>query len=166
VTLLILGLILWYAAHLFKRMAPDMRAGMGDKAKGPIAIALLVSVGLMVWGYLVAEVVPIYLYGVGGTKGVLYPKMRHPMLWGTVIWAVSHLLVNGDQASIVLFGGIGVWALISMALINRAQGWAAPTNGRGIKGDAMNLAGTLILYGLIAGIHIWSGHSPFVGTYG
>ncbi len=184
-TLLILGLILWYAAHLFKRMSPAMRAGMGDKAKGPIALALVVSVGLMVWGYRAAEVVPvyspwpgmghlnnllmliaIYLYGVGGTKGVLYPRMRHPMLWGTVIWAGSHLLVNGDQASIVLFGGIGVWALISIVVINRAEDWTPPAPGRGIKGDAMNLVGTLILYGLIAGIHVWSGHSPFMGNYG
>ena len=37
---------------------------------------------------------------------------------------------------------------------------------RGIKGDAMNLVGTLVLYGLIAAIHIWLGHNPFMGTYG
>ena len=29
----------------------------------------------------------------------------------------------------------------------------------------MNLVGTLVLYGLIAGIHIWLGHDPFLGTY-
>jgi uncharacterized membrane protein len=28
-----------------------------------------------------------------------------------VIWAVAHLLVNGDTPSFVLFGGIGLWAL-------------------------------------------------------
>jgi uncharacterized membrane protein len=185
VTILIIGLVLWCAAHLFKRLAPAARAGMGDKVKGPIAIALLVSVGLMVWGYRAAEVVPvyspwpgmghlnnllmliaIYLYGVGGTKGMLYPRMRHPMLWGTVIWAVAHLLVNGDRASVVLFGGIGVWALVSIVMINRAQSWTPPVGGRGIKGDAMNIAGVVILYGIIAWVHIWLGHSPFMGTYG
>ena len=30
----------------------------------------------------------------------------------------------------------------------------------------MNLVGTLVIYGLIAGIHSWLGHNPFLGTYG
>ena len=169
--LLIAGVVLWWAAHLFKRLAPDARAGMGDKGKGLVALVLGVSVILMVVGYRGADVIPLYaplpgmghlnnlamliaifLYGVGGTKGTLYAKMRHPMLWGTVIWAGSHLLVNGDLASVILFGGIGPWA--------------RPDAGRGIKGDAMNLVGTLVIYGLIAGIHSWLGHNPFIGTYG
>ena len=183
-TLLIVGLLLWIAAHWFKRILPDLRAGMGDKGKGLVALALVASVVLMVIGYRAAEVIPvyspmagmghannalmlisIYLYAVGGTKGLLYPVMRHPMLWGTVIWAVAHLLVNGDQASVVLFGGIGLWALVSIVVINRAQGWTPPTNGRGIKGDAMALTGTLVLYGIAAGIHVWLGHPVFAGNY-
>ncbi|MGB8811788.1 MAG: NnrU family protein [Paracoccaceae bacterium] len=183
-TLLILGVLIWSGAHLFKRLAPGARANMGDKGKGLVAVLSLAAVVMMVLGYRAADVVPVYaplagmghlnntlmlisvyLFGVGGTKGVLYPKMRHPMLWGTVIWAIAHLLVNGDTASMVLFGGIGLWAVLSMALINRDSGWVAPTNGRGIKGDAMNLVGTLVLFGGIAMIHLWLGHSPFLGTY-
>ena len=30
--------------------------------------------------------------------------MRHPQLTAVIVWAVAHLLVNGDLASIVLFG--------------------------------------------------------------
>ena len=30
---LILGLALWWAAHFFKRVAPDVRAGMGDRGQ-------------------------------------------------------------------------------------------------------------------------------------
>ncbi len=184
-TILAAGVVLWWAAHLFKRAAPAARAGMGDKAKGPIALLLLISVVLMVWGYRAADVEPVYsplpgmghlnnllmliavyLYGVSGTKGVLYPKMRHPMLWGTAIWAVAHLLVNGDLASVILFGGILAWTLLEMVLINRAESWTPPVNGRGIKGDAMNLAGTAVLYAVLAWVHIWLGHSPFAGTYG
>ncbi len=183
--ILILGVALWIAAHLFKRIAPARRAALGDRGKGPIALALLLSVVLMVIGYRGAETIPlytplagmghlnnlamlvaVYLYGVGGTKGTLYPRMRHPMLWGTVIWAGAHLLVNGDLAAVILFGGLGVWALVSMALINRAAPWVPPTGGRGVKGDLMNLAGTLVLYGVIAAIHIWLGYNPFLGTYG
>lgn len=181
---LVLGLVLFIEAHVFKRLAPDMRQGMGDKGKAVAAIISLVGVVLMVVGYRAADVVPvyapmagmghannalmviaIYLYGVGGTKGVLYPIMRHPMLWATVIWSVAHLLVNGDRASLVLFGGIGIWALLSIVLINRAGGWVRPTNGRGLKGDLMNLAGTAVLVGVIAYIHQWLGHPVFLGNY-
>jgi len=183
-TLLILGLLLWWGAHLFKRAAPDARANLGGRGKGYVALALGAALLLMVIGYRGAEFVPVYsplpgmghanntlmlisvfLFGVGGTKGTLYPKMRHPMLWGTVIWALAHLLVNGDLASLVLFGGIGAWALVEMAVINRTP-WQRPAPGRGIKGDAMNLVGTLVLFGVIAAIHIWLGHNPFLGTYG
>ena len=183
--LLGLGLLLWCAAHLFKRVAPYARNAMGDRGKGVVAVLLVLSVVLMVIGYRGAPVVPlyaplpgmghlnntlmliaVYFYGVGGTKGVLYTRMRHPMLWGTVIWAVAHLLVNGDLASLILFGGIGIWALATIGLINRAGPWARPAAGRGLKGDAMNLVGTLVLYGLIAGIHIWLGHNPFMGNFG
>jgi hypothetical protein len=74
-------------------------------------------------------------------------------------------LVNGDQASIILFGGIGLWALITIPMINRAQTWTPPTNGRGIKGDAMALVGAVLLMGVAAGIHGWLGHPVFAGNY-
>lgn len=183
-TLLIIGLGLWVAAHWFKRLLPGPRAQLGDKGKGLVAIALAAAVVLMVIGYRAAEVIPVYnpmpgmghannalmlisvfLYAVGGTKGTLYPIMRHPMLWGTVIWAGAHLLVNGDQASIILFGGIGLWALISIPLINRSQSWTPPTNGRGIKGDLMALAGSVVLIGVAALVHSWLGHPIFAGNY-
>ena len=119
-----MGLALGIGAHWFKRLAPGARANMGDKAKGVVTLASVAGIVAMVVGYRMADVVPVYsplpgmghannalmmlslfLFGVGGTKGTLYPVMRHPMLWGTVVWAVAHLLVNGDQVSIVLFGG-------------------------------------------------------------
>ncbi len=55
-TLLILGVLLWSLVHLFKRVAPGLRASMGDKARGPIAILILLSVVLMVLGYRSADV--------------------------------------------------------------------------------------------------------------
>lgn len=183
-TLIFLGLVLWIVPHVLKRLTPGLRARMGDPGKGAIALAIVLGVVAMVIGYRGAEVVPVYaplpgmghlnntlmlvsvfLFGVGGTKGVLYTRMRHPMLWGQVIWAVAHLLVNGDQASVLLFGGLGLWALGTMALINRTP-WVPPVGGRGIKGDAMNLVGTVALFGVIALIHDWLGHPVFAGNYG
>ncbi len=36
---------------------------------------------------------------------------RHPFLWGVALWAVTHLVINGDQASLVLFGTLLILAL-------------------------------------------------------
>ena len=44
---------------------------------------------------------------------------RHPMLWGITLWSVAHLLANGVLASIIMFGGFGAYALISMWSLNK-----------------------------------------------
>ncbi|SMF95539.1 Uncharacterized membrane protein [Methylomagnum ishizawai] len=31
---------------------------------------------------------------------------RHPFLWGVALWAATHLIANGDAASLVLFGAL------------------------------------------------------------
>jgi uncharacterized membrane protein len=43
---------------------------------------------------------------------------RHPFLWGVAIWASGHLSVNGDRASIVLFGSMLLLALFGTASID------------------------------------------------
>lgn len=51
---------------------------------------------------------------------------RHPFLWGVALWALGHLLVNGDAASLILFGSMLGLALFGTAGIdakrNRLQG--------------------------------------------
>jgi len=43
---------------------------------------------------------------------------RHPFLWGVAIWALGHLLVNGDRASIVLFGAMFALAVFGTSSID------------------------------------------------
>ena len=178
-TLLLLGLALWVVPHVLKRVAPDLRAGWGEKAKGPLSLAMVLGIVLMVIGYRSADgaffwgrtpalvginnllmLVSIYLFAASGMKTAVARKMRHPMLWATVLWSVAHLLVNGDVPSFVLFGGIAVWALVAMALINRAGPWVPPA-AKPAKFEAMALAGTLIVYGAIAGAHYALGYPTF-----
>ena len=140
-TLLILGVALWVAAHFWKRIAPAHRASFGDKGKGIVAVATVVSVVLMVIGYRAAEgtvywgrtgamtgvnnllmVVAFYLYAASGKGTKVTRFVRHPQLTGFTIWAGAHLLVNGDTPSFILFGGLGLWAIVEMIVINRAQG--------------------------------------------
>ena len=180
-TLLILGLLLWSGAHFFKRFAPEIRGRMGNGGKGLVALLVLGSVVLMVIGYRGAEFIPIweppaflthvnnllmifafYLYGVGAAKGTLSARIRHPQLTAVKTWAVAHLLVNGDLASMLLFGGLLTWAVISVIVINRAGPWDYPTEVS-VKGDIKALVIGLVLMAIVAGIHVWLGVNPFGG---
>lgn len=187
--ILMVGIFLWMDAHWIKRLVPgvrtlmDARMGQGP-ARGLIAGLVILSVGLMIIGYRGSEVVPIYTpfkgaghlnnllmiiavicLGLGSSKGRMKTWLRHPMLTGVVVWATAHLLVNGDLASIILFGGLGVWAVISMILINRAEGpWIPPVAGP-VSRDIRLLVISAVVFAVIAGIHIWLGYNPFSGSY-
>jgi uncharacterized membrane protein len=43
---------------------------------------------------------------------------RHPFLWGVGLWALVHLIVNGDLASLILFGSLLLLALGGTASID------------------------------------------------
>jgi uncharacterized membrane protein len=182
-TLLILGLILWVAAHLFKRLMPAQRAALGDPGKGAVAVAIIASVILMIIGYRMADYIHVWsppafmvhinnllmllalwTFGSSAAKGAkVWPanKIRHPQLTAVKIWAVGHLLVNGDLASVILFGGLLAWAVVSVILINKAEpDWAAPeTAGRPTLIRLTVI--TLVLFVLIALVHTWLGYYPF-----
>ena len=49
--MLTLGVLLWSVAHLFKRLAPSTREGMGDLGKLVVTVALIGSVVMMISGY-------------------------------------------------------------------------------------------------------------------
>jgi uncharacterized membrane protein len=180
--LLIAGIMLWYAAHLFKRVAPKIREPMGERGKGVVALALLASIILMVFGYRGIEPVylwhpPLWLVHVNNLmvliaifmlspapkKGALLTGMRHPMLVGFLLWATAHLLVNGELASVILFGTLGIWAVVEMAVINRAEpDWQPGPKGTIVK-DGLFLAASLGLLAVIGYIHGLIGPSPFPG---
>lgn len=185
--LLILGLFVWYAAHLVKRLAPDFRGALtdrfGDSSKGIVALLIVVSVVLMVLGYKNTDFSPVYqlpgwtfhlnnllmliavvFIGMGNSKGRARSWFRHPMLIGFLIWVFAHLLVNGDLASIILFGGLGAWAIASILLINAQDGeWVRPEPGPP-AGDVKLIVISLVVFVVIAGVHALLGPSPFGGS--
>lgn len=185
-TLLILGLALWVGAHFFKRVMPGPRAAMGKAGMGVMALAIVASVVLMVMGYRGAEFVPVweppsfmghinnllmlfafYVYGASAAKGEkawIGTKIRHPQLVGFSIWAIAHLLANGDLAAIILFGGLLVWALVSIKMINAAEGpWEVPAQA-GATREIRLVVITIVLYLIVAAVHTAVGVSPFGGV--
>lgn len=43
---------------------------------------------------------------------------RHPFLWGVALWALVHLIINGELAALILFGALLVLALGGPAAID------------------------------------------------
>jgi len=178
--LLILGIALWAGAHFFKRLAPAQRAAMGDKGKLLIAGLLVGALVLIVTGYRSADssavwtppaflthvnnllmILAFYLYAASGAKAWITTKIRHPQLTAVMTWAVAHLLVNGDVASIVLFGSMLAWAVAEVILINRAEpNWVAPRRGP-VRKEYTSIAATLVVVGLVMAIHNWLGVQPW-----
>lgn len=177
--ILVAGILLWSAAHLFKRIAPDARARMGDAGKAAVAVAIFASIVLMVIGYRGADfvfvwappaflthvnnllmLIAFFVFGWSATTGRLRGRIRHPQLVAVKIWALAHLLVNGDLASILLFGGLLAWAVVEVIVINRTTTWDRPAPGDA-KGDVKLVIITLVLYGAVSGIHAWLGVWPF-----
>lgn len=184
-SLLILGLMVWTFAHVFKRAMPGARAALADRlgagpARGVMALAILAGLVLIVIGFRSAPFIPIYqppswgihlnnllmfgavmLFGAGRSKGHARALLRHPMLTGVVVWAVAHLLVNGDEASLILFGWMAAWAVASMALVNaREPAWIRPAPGPW-SGDARLVVIAAVIYAVIATVHTLLGYWPF-----
>ena len=106
----------------------------------------MLAVILIVWGWKTATATAVYypplfgspliaglmliafiLFIVSGAPGNLKRFVRHPQMAGVIVWAIAHLLANGDSRSLVLFGGLGIWAILEILLINRRDGeWQKP----------------------------------------
>ena len=181
-TLLIFGNILWIIAHTFKRLLPNFRNSLGNAGKGAVAFLIIISLVLMILGYRSAEyigvwtppqfflhinnlmmVAAVFVFAIGHTKGRLRGRLRHPMLTSVKIWALAHLLVNGDLASIILFGSMLAWAAMAVFLINKSETWEQPEPGEAKK-DAVLVVIVLSVYVFVSGIHWALGVWPFPGA--
>lgn len=54
----------------------------------------------------------------GDQPGPATAVTRHPVLWGFLLWAASHVPPNGDLVSVVLFGTMATYALAGFALLD------------------------------------------------
>ena len=179
---LIFGVILWALPHWFKRLMPNFRNSLGQTGRIGVALAVLVSVVLMIIGYRSAPIITVWsppvlfihfnsllmliafaVFAVSHTRGRFKGALRHPMLHSVQIWAVAHLLVKGDLASIILFGFMLLWATGSVLLINRAEVWTRPALGDKPK-DILFIGITIVSFLAVATLHAFFGVWPFPGS--
>ncbi len=183
-TLLIAGLVFWFAGHLWNRFLPGLYTGLGKAAYGVSAVIIILGVVLMVLGYRAADTTFLWigpaffthinnllmLFAIFTYMATITPRgtawvvgnVKNPQLTGFKIWAFAHLLVNGDIASIVLFGGLLAWAVVEVILIKR-QGEKFDRSKAKVKSPVVHAAISLGVFIVIGGVHMWIGPSPFGG---
>jgi len=188
--LLIIGVLLWSCVHLYPSLFAARRDAiserLGSKYKGIYALCIIFSIVLIVlgWKHTVPEFVyqnpawgrplnmitmffAIMLLGAGSAKGISRIKqyIRHPMLMGVVVWSVGHLLANGDIRSVILFGGMLIWAIVSMITINHRDGaWVKPSEIAGVKREGILLAITVVVYLVLFMTHRFFAGMPLVNV--
>lgn len=145
-TFLVLGLLLFLAAHSVRMIAPDWRARcirrLGTMGwKGLFALVSVVGLVLLVYGFGLARMHPVLLYvpplwlrhlnalftlvafvliaAAYLPRNHFRARLGHPMLAGVKIWALGHLLATGMLHDVVLFGSFLVWAIFDFVVSRR-----------------------------------------------
>ena len=138
-TWLILGLILFLGPHSVRIFADDWRTrtieSIGDKTfKGVYTVLTLLGFYALIVGYAEARMQPIVIWQPPvATRHVsvllmlfgsillvaahipgnhLKLRLGHPMVLSVKVWALAHLLANGNLADLVLFGAFLLWSVV------------------------------------------------------
>lgn len=171
---LALGVLLLALQHLVAAVPPlkaRVKASIGEKAYGPLfGIMSLLSLAIIVFGWRMADFVAVYeppawgryanygltligfiCLGIFFFRGSLRQRLRFPMAFAAMFWAVGHLLANGDLRSIILFGGILAYALAHLAL-GFSNGVRPTPEVRGGH-DLISVLAGVALYGVMTQLH-------------
>ena len=91
--------------------------------------------------------------------GRIKRTLKHPMLAGVKLWALAHLLANGDLGSILLFGSILAWAVLARISVKRRRDEVRDHGGpvaepAGWRNDVLALAiGTILWFAFARWLH-------------
>nr|WP_210319153.1 NnrU family protein [Devosia faecipullorum] len=55
----------------------------------------------------------------GAKSGAISAITRHPALWGFLLWAIGHVVANGDLRSVMLFGILTLFSIFGMVMAER-----------------------------------------------
>lgn len=180
-TLLIVGLALFIGVHLVPSHSPlrgALTGAIGENGyKSLFSVVSVAGLVVTVIGYRVAPASPIFtpsgtaqdllpigmavafiLLAAAYLPGRIRRVVRHPMMAGVLIWAVMHLLANGDLASNILFGAFALWAVFSILSSER--------RGQRLGGERAVLAADLgaIIVGLAAFAVVLHFHADLFGV--
>ena len=181
-TLLILGLALFIGVHSVGILAPAWRDQTAARLrelpwKALYSLASLVGFVLIVWGYGLARQDPVVIYVppvwtrhlalllmvpvfplllAAYLPGRIQATVKHPMLAAVKLWALAHLLANGNLADLVLFGTFLAWAAADRISLRGRTPPPVPGAPPGKANDWIALGAGLALYAaFLGGLHTW-----------
>jgi uncharacterized membrane protein len=186
--ILIIGLVLFLGVHSLRVVGAGWRERFiaergANTFKGLYTVLSLVSFGLLIWGYGLARQQPTVLWtppvamrhvaavltlvsfvllAAAYVPGnVIKAKLHHPMTLGIKVWALAHLLANGNLADVLLFGGFLLWSVLVFraarqrdraAGVRYAAGAALPTAVTVVAGIVAWVVFALWLHGWLIGV--------------
>lgn len=183
-----LGVFLFVMVHFLPGLAPrvsdSLKQRLGENPyKGIVSLLLLTAVVLMVvgwrsaspevvyspppWGTPVASVlmlIAIWLFAAPYQPTRIRRYLRHPQLTGMAVWAGSHLLASGETRSLVLFGGLGLWALLEMPLINRREGPSQRPFGPALSVEVRGIVIAAVIFFVLAYLHPYLAGVPLLSS--
>ena len=194
---LVLGLILFLGPHVLVTLRPQRGAAVKAIGEWPykavfavVSIAGLYVAGkgfgmyrdageIVVWSppYVMRYITQLLMWpacvcvAAAYLPGDIKRVLKHPMLIGVKLWAVAHLLANGDLGGIILFGAVLAWAGYDrMTLKHRTDpgGPPIPSGGRRndiaavIVGTILYLALGMVFHPLVVGVMVFG--TPSYGT--
>jgi len=190
--ILIIGLVLFLGIHTLTTLRAARAAAIARLGEGGYKILYLVvslaGIALIVWGFgmyrttgwidvwyppkamrhlALALMLPAVIMVVASyIRGRIYTTLKHPMLAGVKLWALAHLLANGDLGSIILFGSVLAWAVYDrISLKRRADAGAPPIPVGGPLNDVIAVIVGLVVYlALVFAFHPLVIGVPVVGV--
>lgn len=177
--LLITGLLVWTAVHFIPSLAQPLKTKWKDKFGNTgyqitFALVVLLSLLMIIFGWRsttpsilyattpfmvpVAKIlmfVSIALFVLSNMPTRIKQYIRHPQLTALTVWSLAHLLTNGDTRSVILFGGLGLWAILEIVAINRRDGeWKKPGKPTWTR-ESIGLGISVIVYVGVALAHFY-----------
>ena len=176
-TLLVFGVFIWSLTHLFPAMLPDARGRVFNKLgenpyKGVYSLCIVLGLVLIVAGWRSVMPTGVYappmapnplvsllvlaaliLFAASAIPGNIKRYVRHPQMAAVILWGVAHLLTNGSNRAVVLFGGLTLWAVLEIVLCSKRDGeWQKPAKAA-VKSDVITVVAGLVVFAVLAYFH-------------
>lgn len=187
--ILVLGIIIFLGMHLVRVVAPGFRAGIIEsRGKGTwmglYTIVSLVGLCLIIYGFgqargetgmlynppiflrhiaLLLMLVAFIVLAAGSLPaGRIAVALKHPQVLSIKIWALAHLLANGETSSVLLFGSFLAWAVILRISLKRREraGEKVLPVFKSARNDVL-----AVVIGLVAFVlFVWKLHELLIGV--
>ena len=187
--LLVIGLLIFFLAHAVPTLPELRRSLVGQLGEGgykaAFSIVSVVGLALIVLGFGRVQSVPgqnpeiwippawtrhlafilmmpaMILLVATYVPSRLRSTTRHPMLIAIKLWAGSHLMANGDLASMLLFGSfLGFAGYDRITAEQRAAPGRTESRGSGVVNDIIVVLAGLGLYTFM----LLVGHARLIGV--